>query len=139
MKSALEERMKCEVLSRHPILAFLVEHAGRLMSRYQVGRDGRTAYELHAGKPYRTTARTRTEEYRKKLESCLAEDEETKLRSEAAKLRVDNWLASRVESTEKPRSGDAVSHEPRGSGEQLGTGGSGKWFSADGRIKQFSR
>ena len=27
MKSALEERMKCEVPSRHPILAFLVEHA----------------------------------------------------------------------------------------------------------------
>ena len=53
MKSALEERMKCEVPSRHPILAFLVEHAGRFMSRYQVGRDGRTAYELHAGKPYR--------------------------------------------------------------------------------------
>ena len=53
MKSALEERMKCEVPSRHLILAFLVEHAGKLMSRYQVGRDGRTAYELHAGKPYR--------------------------------------------------------------------------------------
>ena len=53
MKSALEERMTCEVLSRHPILAFLTEHAGRLMSRYQVGRDGRTACELHAGKPYR--------------------------------------------------------------------------------------
>ena len=27
MESALEERMKCEVPSRHPILAFLVEHA----------------------------------------------------------------------------------------------------------------
>ena len=27
--------------------------AGRLMSRYQIGRDGRTAYELHAGKPFR--------------------------------------------------------------------------------------
>ena len=53
IKSALEERMKCEVPPRHPILAFLVEHAGRLMSRYCVGRDGRTAYELHAGKPYR--------------------------------------------------------------------------------------
>ena len=53
MKSALEERMKCEVPSRHNILAFLVEHAGKLMSRYQVGRDGRTAYEFHAGKPYR--------------------------------------------------------------------------------------
>ena len=53
MKSALEERMKCEVPSRHPILAFLVEHAGRLSLRYQVDRDGRTAYELHAGKLYR--------------------------------------------------------------------------------------
>ena len=53
MKSALEERMKCEVLSRHPILAFSVEHAGRLMLRYEVVLDGCTAYELHAGKPYR--------------------------------------------------------------------------------------
>ena len=59
-----------------------------------------------------TTARAHTEECRKKLDSCLAEDEETKLRSEAAKLRVDNWLASRVEST--PRSGDAMSYKPSG-------------------------
>ena len=43
MKSALEDRMKCEVPSRHPILAFFVKHAGRLMSRCQVGHDGRTA------------------------------------------------------------------------------------------------
>ena len=48
------------------------------------------------------------------VESCFVEDEETKLRSEAAKLRVDNWLASRVESTEKPRSGDVVSLESSG-------------------------
>ena len=53
MRSALEERIKCKVPSRHPILAFPVEDAGRLVSRYQVGRYGRTAYELHAGKPYR--------------------------------------------------------------------------------------
>ena len=32
-KSALEDRMKCEVPSRHPILAFLVEHAVKLMSK----------------------------------------------------------------------------------------------------------
>ena len=44
IKSAWEERTK-----RHPIQAFLVEHAQRLMSKFQVGRDGRTAYELHAG------------------------------------------------------------------------------------------
>ena len=61
-----------------------------------------------------TTARAHIEECRKRLESCLAEDEETKFRSEAAKLRVDIWRASRVESTEKPRSDDAVSQEPSG-------------------------
>ena len=51
-----------------------------------------------------TTARAHTEECRKRLENCLAEDEETKFRSEAAKSRVDNWLASRVESAEKSAS-----------------------------------
>ena len=65
-----------------------------------------------------TTARAHTEECRKRLESCLAEDEETKFRSEAAKLRADNWLASRLESTEKPRSGDVVSHEPSSSADE---------------------
>ena len=55
-----------------------------------------------------TTARAHTEECRRRLENCLAEDEETKFRSEAAKLRVDNWLASRVESAEKSRSVDAA-------------------------------
>ena len=49
MKSALEEGMKCEVLSKQFILAFLVEDAGKLMSKYHVCRDGRTVYELLAG------------------------------------------------------------------------------------------
>ena len=44
----------------------------------------------------------------------MAEDEETKFRSEAAKLRAEGWLASRVESTNKSRSGDSVSREPSG-------------------------
>ena len=39
-----------------------------------------------------TTARAHTEECRKRLESCLAEDEETKFRSEAAKLRVSTFV-----------------------------------------------
>ena len=61
-----------------------------------------------------TTARAHTEECRRRLENCFAEDEETKFRSEAAQLRVEGWLASRVESTEKSRGGDAVSHAPSG-------------------------
>ena len=59
------------------------------------------------------------EECRKRLESCLAQKGETKLRLEAAKLRVDNWLASRVELTEKPRSGDVMSREPSGAASNL--------------------
>ena len=61
-----------------------------------------------------TTARAHTEECRRRLENCLAEDEETKFRSEAAKLRVEDWLASRVESTDKSSGGDTVSREPSG-------------------------
>ena len=61
-----------------------------------------------------TTARAHTEECRRRLEKCSVQDEETKFRSEAAKLRVEGWLASRVESTEKSRGCDAVSHAPSG-------------------------
>ena len=45
----------------------------------------------------------------RRLENCLAEDEETKFRSEAARLRVEGWLASRVESADKSSGGDIVS------------------------------
>ena len=60
-----------------------------------------------------TTARAHTEERHRRLEECLAEEEETKFRSEAAKLRVDGWLAGRGESAQKPtRGGDTESHSP---------------------------
>ena len=65
-----------------------------------------------------TTARAYTEECRRRLENCLAEDEETKFRPEA-KLRVEGWLAGRVESTDESSGGDKVSREPRGVGSSL--------------------
>ena len=53
MKSALEKahEMRSTFETSHPGVSRGTR--GRLVSRYQVGRDGRTAYELHAGKPYR--------------------------------------------------------------------------------------
>ena len=51
-----------------------------------------------------TTKHAHSEKCRMKIESCLAEDEETKLRLETAKLHVDNWSAKKL------RSGDFVSH-----------------------------
>ena len=47
------------------------------------------------------TKRAHTEESRRRLEKCRAEDEKTRTRSKAATHRVDGWLAGRVESAEK--------------------------------------
>ena len=73
-----------------------------------------------------TTALAHTEECRRRLENCLAQDEETKFRSEAAKLRVEGWLASRVESTEKSRGDERSVKRAEWSCEQLGTSGCSK-------------
>ena len=71
------------------------------------------------------------EECRRRWEECLAEDEETKFRSEAAKLHFDGWMASRIESAEKStRGGDPKSHAPTGaassSAPAAAAGGSGR-------------
>ena len=50
MKDALEKRYKQEVGSRSPILHWLVRHAASLITRYQVGKDARTACERWKGK-----------------------------------------------------------------------------------------
>ena len=53
------------------------------------------------------TKRAHTEECRRRLEKCCAEDEKTRIRSKAATHPVDGWLAGRVESAEKAtRSGE---------------------------------
>ena len=45
----------------------------------------------------------------------MAEDDETKFRSEAAKLRVGGWLAGRVEQRSNQREvGETESHAPSG-------------------------
>ena len=53
MKDALEKRYGQEVDSRSPTLHWLVRHAASLITRYQVGSDGRTAYERWKGKQHK--------------------------------------------------------------------------------------
>ena len=43
-------RLETEILSNHNILAWLVEFAGTVVNRYEVGRDGKTPYERLRGK-----------------------------------------------------------------------------------------
>jgi hypothetical protein len=46
MRSALEEKWGvAKIAAKHPIMAWLTEYAAHLLNRFEVGRDGRTAYE----------------------------------------------------------------------------------------------
>ena len=53
LKLALQKRISCRIPPRHPAMAWLVQHAGAVISKYQVNRDGKTAYEKVMGKPCR--------------------------------------------------------------------------------------
>ena len=50
-KLALERRINCRVPAHHPVMTWLVPHAGETISKYQVSKDGKTAYERVMGKP----------------------------------------------------------------------------------------
>ena len=55
LKDALEMRLEVQIPSNHNILSWLVEFAGTVVNRYEVGRDGKTPYERLRGKQSRLT------------------------------------------------------------------------------------
>ena len=48
---ALEDKLRCKIKANHPVMYWLVEHAAFILTYFQVGTDGKTAYERHKGKP----------------------------------------------------------------------------------------
>ena len=54
LRRGLEQRLGLRLSGKHPVTAWLVEHAADLLSKYQVGNDGKTGYERWKGKPYRS-------------------------------------------------------------------------------------
>ena len=50
LKLALEKRWNVEIPSSHPVVPWVVEYASYLLNRYEVGHDGKTAYERLKGK-----------------------------------------------------------------------------------------
>ena len=48
--SALERKTGARIPSKHPIMAWLVEHAGDVVTKYLQGSDGRTGFERLFGK-----------------------------------------------------------------------------------------
>ena len=53
LKDAFEMRLETEIPSNHNILAWLVEFAGTVVNRNEVGRDGKTTYKRLRGKQSR--------------------------------------------------------------------------------------
>ena len=45
MRSQLEERWAVKISPNHPVLTWMVGHAAVLLNRFEVARDGKTAYE----------------------------------------------------------------------------------------------
>ena len=52
LRRGLEQRLGLRLSGKHPVTAWLVERAADLLSKYQVGDDGKTGYERWKGKPY---------------------------------------------------------------------------------------
>ena len=50
MRSALEERWGVKLAAMHPVFAWMAEYAAVLLNRFEVGRDGKTAFERCKGK-----------------------------------------------------------------------------------------
>ena len=50
IRSSLEERMKVKIGSKHAVWAWVAEYASYLLNRFEVGKDGKTAYERCKGK-----------------------------------------------------------------------------------------
>ena len=54
LKGALEDRWGAKITAKHMVIPWLMEYASHLLNRYEVGHDGRTAYERCKGKPAKT-------------------------------------------------------------------------------------
>ena len=52
LRRGLEQRLGLRLSGKHPVTAWLVEHAADLLSKYQVGDDGKTGYERWKGKKF---------------------------------------------------------------------------------------
>ena len=55
-KAALEARTMQRIGAEHPIVKWVVRHAGVIQTLFAIGSDGKTAYDWMKGKPWRLPA-----------------------------------------------------------------------------------
>merc|ERR1712240_171121 len=56
LRAGLQARLGSVIKGSHPVMTWLVQHAADCLSKYQVGEDGKTAYERWKGKPFNRPA-----------------------------------------------------------------------------------
>ena len=54
MRDALQDRLGCRLPLDHPVISWMTSYAARLLSLFNVGHDGHTAYERLRGKKFNT-------------------------------------------------------------------------------------
>ena len=54
MKDAIENRWGVKIGTKHPVIPWIVEYAAVLLNRFEVGHDGKTAFERNKGKKAKT-------------------------------------------------------------------------------------
>ncbi len=53
LRNALGTRIGERIHSEHPALLWLVAHASNMINKFQIGKDGRAAYQIWKGKHFK--------------------------------------------------------------------------------------
>ena len=53
MKLGLERRLDIQIPDDRPVLTWLVPHAAETLTKYEIGKDGKTSFERLRGKKFR--------------------------------------------------------------------------------------
>ena len=91
---------------KHDLMTWIVQHAGELISKYQINRDGKTAYEKVFGKP----CRDEIVEFGEEVHYRISEIDTGSL---DARWATGVWLGQKVEELQAPH------RHPAGSSEKL--------------------
>ena len=93
LKLALQKRLVSNIPPRHAVMTWLVQRAGDVFCKYQVGHGGKTACERIMGKP----CHEETLEFGESVCYKLGEDQVSDL---DARWAPGTWLGKRWKSTE---------------------------------------
>ena len=100
MKLGLEARLNTIIPERHPILTWLASHAADCLTKFEVGKDGKTSYERLRGKKFKQPMVEFGEQIFFKLTEADLSRQQKERGSMGPKWQVGTWLGTRWSSYE---------------------------------------